>query len=160
MALWSHILIYRVISNSRYICCVSSNNYCVSGVTSHHCYLCRITYFVYHVNSKNFRSSENHGTLAKPVFDLPSFVAVHPVSHFNKPSNISKVTTILTLQTPTQQNVQTHSNSSSPNCLSVFDHFVGLSIKELMRVCTIGRINYIKYLQVLGLYNPKTPLAE
>ena len=26
--------------------------------------------------------------------------------------------------------------------LSVFDHFVGLSIKELMRVCTIGRINY------------------
>ena len=141
-------------SHQTIIASAVSHRTIVTSAVSH------ITYFVYHVNSKNFRSSKNHGTLAKPVFDLPGFVAVHPVSHFNKPSNISKVTTILTLQTPTQQNVQTHSNSSSPNCLSVFDHFVGLSIKELMRVCTIGRINYIKYLQVLGLYNPKTPLAE
>ena len=124
------------VSHQTIIASAVSHRTIVTSAVSH------ITYFVYHVNSKNFRSSKNHGTLAKPVFDLPGFVAVHPVSHFNKPSNISKVTTILTLQTPTQQNVQTHSNSSSPNCLSVFDHFVGLSIKELMRVCTIGKINY------------------
>ena len=33
----------------------------------------------------------------------------------------------LTLEAPTPQNGQTHSN----NCLSVFDHFVGLALKGL-----------------------------
>ena len=42
---------------------------------------------------------------------------------------------ILTRYTPTLQNGQTHSNNSSAiwakNCLSVFDHFVGLALKGL-----------------------------
>ena len=37
----------------------------------------------------------------------------------------------LTLWAPTPQNGQTHSNNSSAECLSVFDHFVGLVLKGL-----------------------------
>ena len=37
----------------------------------------------------------------------------------------------LTLWAPISQNGQTHSNNLSANCLSVFDHFVGLALKEL-----------------------------
>ena len=41
----------------------------------------------------------------------------------------------LTLQAPTSQNSQTHSNNSLTNCrrivLSMFDDFVGLVLKEL-----------------------------
>ena len=36
-----------------------------------------------------------------------------------------------TLYAPTKQNGQTHSNNSSANCLSVFDHLVGLALKGL-----------------------------
>ena len=52
---------------------------------------------------------------------------------------------VLTLQAPTSQNRQTHSNSllltnclSVPtNCLSVFDHFVGLVPKGLMHTLNL-----------------------
>ena len=36
----------------------------------------------------------------------------------------------LTLQVPTPQNGQTHSKKPT-NCLSVFDHFVGLALEGL-----------------------------
>ena len=42
---------------------------------------------------------------------------------------------LLTLWAPVLQNGRTHSNNSSKksptNCLSVFDHFVGLALKGL-----------------------------
>ena len=38
----------------------------------------------------------------------------------------------LTLLAPISQNGQTHSNNAS-NCLSVFDHFVGLALKRLTK---------------------------
>ena len=48
---------------------------------------------------------------------------------------------ILTLQAPTPEDDQTHSNNSSANeqptnCLSVFDHFVGLAVKGLSKFLT------------------------
>ena len=39
----------------------------------------------------------------------------------------------LTLSAPTPQNSQTHSNNSSANCSSVFDHFLELTLKGLKR---------------------------
>ena len=39
---------------------------------------------------------------------------------------------ILTLHARTPQNGQTHSDNLPTNCLSLFDHFVGLALKELM----------------------------
>ena len=48
---------------------------------------------------------------------------------------------ILTLQAPTPEDGQTHSNNSSANeqptnCLSMFDHFVGLAVKGLSKFLT------------------------
>ena len=39
-----------------------------------------------------------------------------------------------TLYAATSQNGQTHSNNSSANCLSMFDHFVGLVLKGLRSI--------------------------
>ena len=38
----------------------------------------------------------------------------------------------LTFKAPTSQSGQIHSNNSPTNCLSLFDHFVGLVLKELI----------------------------
>ena len=48
---------------------------------------------------------------------------------------------ILTLQAPTPEDGQTHSNNSSANeqptkCLSMFDHFGGLAVKGLSKFLT------------------------
>ena len=48
---------------------------------------------------------------------------------------------ILTLQAPTPEDGQTHSNNSSaneqpPTCVSMFDHFVGLAVKGLSKFLT------------------------
>ena len=51
---------------------------------------------------------------------------------------------ILTLQAPTPEDGQTHSNNSNnwsaneqpTNCLSMFDHFVGLAVKGLSKFLT------------------------
>ena len=44
------------------------------------------------------------------------------------------VSTVLTLLAPISQNDQTHSNNLPTNCLSVFDHFMGLALKGLRKI--------------------------
>ena len=55
--------------------------------------------------------------------------------HFHTKLSCQK--SVLILQTPTTQNDQTNSKNSSAtaaNCLSVFDHFVGLALKGLRQI--------------------------
>ena len=48
-----------------------------------------------------------------------------------RPNSVFLFSILLTLYAPISQNSQTHSNNASANCLSVFDHFVGLALKGL-----------------------------
>ena len=57
-------------------------------------------------------------------------------------SNLGQITNVvftnpLTLQAPASQNGQKHSS----NCLSVFDHFVGLALKTFRKVATYSNPN-------------------
>ena len=69
----------------------------------------------------------------------------------------------LTLWELISQNGQTHSNNSSANCLSVFDHFVGLAFKGLRcffikKSCSVLEIfNLLYFKSFYQLRNVRPP---
>ena len=63
-----------------------------------------------------------------------------------------KIFLTLTLLAPILQNGQTHSNNSSTNCLSVFDHFAGLALKGLRFWGFGGSFSYKKNRVGFGVF--------
>ena len=63
----------------------------------------------------------------------------------NEKKNDWKNSPKLTLEAPTSQNGQTHSNNLLTNCLSVFGHFVGLVFKGLKILFSKMLVNAYDY---------------
>ena len=97
-----------------------------------------------HVNNQHIVRETRKSHCVLPVSEILYNVSlVDPILIIKAANYLSPVLTkadfaiicwraALTLQAPIPQNGQTYSNKSSPtNCLSVFDHIVGLALKGL-----------------------------